>query len=70
MSINFIMILLLGDMSGDNTQFVAMEQLVVRLRREIANTKNQVTAAYKANDSLQRELNAATLKITTLTGNS
>ena len=48
--------------------FVAMEQLVVRLRREIANMKNQVTRANNTNAEQQKELNAATLKITHLTG--
>ncbi len=48
--------------------FVAMEQLVVRLRREVANMKNQVTRAKTANSDLQKELNTATLKITHLTG--
>ena len=48
--------------------FVAMEQLVVRLRREIANMKNQITRVNNNNAELQKELNAATLKITHLTG--
>lgn len=50
--------------------FVAMEQLVVRLRREVANMKNQVTRAKNSNAELQKELNTATLKITHLTGKS
>ena len=48
--------------------FVAMEQLVVRLRREIANMKNQITRVNNNNAELQKELNAATLKVTHLTG--
>ena len=48
--------------------FVAMEQLVVRLRREIANMKNQITRVNNSNAELQKELNAATLKVTHLTG--
>ena len=48
--------------------FVAMEQLVVRLRREIANMKNQITRSNNNNAELQKELNAATLKVTNLTG--
>ena len=48
--------------------FVAMEQLVVRLRREVANMKNQITRVNNNNAELQKELNAATLKVTHLTG--
>ena len=48
--------------------FVAMEQLVVRLRREVANMKNQITGVNNNNAELQKELNAATLKVTHLTG--